>query len=78
VARGFESKSVASQQESAFGELRRERAPVDAAKQERRRGLELTRADLVRQLGSTAAAPRRKALQSALEALDAELTRLEA
>jgi len=76
LARGFESKSVASQQESAFGELRRDPVPGDAAKQERRRGLDLTRADLARQLESTTAAPRRAALESAIRALDEELASL--
>jgi hypothetical protein len=76
MARGFESKSVSSQQESAFGEIDRERATVDAEKQERRRRLELTRADLSRQLESAPAGSRREALESALAALDRELKAL--
>lgn len=74
MARGFESKSVTSQQESAFGAISRERGPIDPVKQQRR---ELTRADLARQLEATSSAPRREALQKALEAIDSELSALD-
>ena len=76
MARGFESKSVASQQESAFGEMDRERRAVDPQLQERRRRLVLTRADLRRQLAAARAEAHRVTLQRALEAVEGELATL--
>jgi len=78
MARGFESKSVADQQEAAFG-LRRERVepkedPVRAA---RRRKLELAHADVVRRLAQAEAPAHREGLERALSALEAELASLD-
>jgi hypothetical protein len=74
VARGFESKSVADQQEAAFG-LRREPAtpPVDPVRAARRRTLELARADVARRLELAQAPAHREGLEKALAALDAVL-----
>jgi hypothetical protein len=77
MARGFESKSVADQQEAAFG-MQRERAepkedPVRAA---RRRKIELARVDVARRLAQAQSPAHRQGLERALAALDAELAEL--
>lgn len=77
MARGFESKSVADQQESA--EARnpsREDAPPDPALLARKRGLELSRADIRRRLGLARADAHRQMLERALRALDDEIASL--
>jgi len=72
VARGFESKSVADQQEAAlaFRRPRRDGDPVPTAK---RRRLELARADILKRLETAHAPAHREMLERALAALDAEL-----
>jgi hypothetical protein len=77
MARGFESKSVADQQESALEtpRLANERV-VDPAVQQKRRGLELGRADVLRQLETARAEGHREVLKKALDAIDKELKRL--
>ena len=71
MARGFESKSVADQQESA--QARRQKRPsgetVDAARLVRRRQLELARADIERRLKVAVAPAHRQMLERALRAL---------
>ena len=77
MARGFESKSVADQQESALEAPRPANERVlDPATQQRRRGLELGRADVLRQMESARAEGHRAVLQKALDAIDKELKRL--
>ena len=70
MARGFESKSVTDQQESAFEEAgRREPGPPP-----KRRKLELARADLLNRIEAAGDNDRyRKMLQGALAAVDKEL-----
>ena len=77
MARGFESKSVADQQESALATPR----PVDdrvadPATQQKKRGLELGRADVLRQMESARAEGHRDVLKRALDAIEKELKRL--
>jgi len=74
MARGFESKSVANQQESAFeGSAPR----GDAGPPAKQRKLELARADLLNRIEAAGANDRyRKMLQSALAAVDKELAGL--
>jgi hypothetical protein len=78
MARGFESKSVADQQEAALA--RRERDPArpvaDPVRAAHRRKLELTRTDLLRRLSQAEAAGHRELLQLSLAAVDAELAKL--
>jgi hypothetical protein len=69
MARGFESKSVADQQESALSP----RAPGERGPDPRRRGLELARADVVRRLQAAPDGPLRQTLQRALDELDQRL-----
>jgi hypothetical protein len=74
MARGFESKSVADQQEAAMNARpRNEKRPEDA----RRRSLELARADVTKRLEAATSAPHREMLQRALADLDARLRETE-
>jgi hypothetical protein len=76
MARGFESKSVASQQDER-DQPTSERAPVgDPALLARRRRLELGRADVLRQLQTAHAGAHREMLERALAALDKDLEAL--
>ncbi len=78
MARGFESKSVADQQEEAQNRRRGRdgdngRDPALLAK---KRTLELARADVLRKLESVTAAGHREMLKRALAAVDADLAKL--
>jgi hypothetical protein len=77
MARGFESKSVADQQASAFDEGRGSGGsggePILSAK---RRRLELSRASVLQQLELARADPHKEMLRRALEDLDRELAAL--
>lgn len=77
MARGFESKSVADQQESALESSRpaRERS-ADPLVQQKKRGLELGRADVLRQMEAARADGHRQVLKKALDAIEKELKRL--
>jgi hypothetical protein len=75
VARGWESKSVESQQDDA-ARRKEVRPPLTAEQQERlvrRRTLELSRARLTADLDRASAAPHRRMLERALADLDAQL-----
>ena len=77
MARGFESKAVAEQQESAqapppLGE----EAPPDTAMLARRRRLEMSLVDIKRRLGVAHADANRQILERALRALDDEIASL--
>jgi hypothetical protein len=74
MARGFESKSVADQQEAAMNP----RAPGDRGPDPRRRSLELARTDVMRRLEAAGSGPLREMLQRALTDLEERLRRLEA
>ena len=69
MARGFESKSVADQQEAA----QNPRAVGDKGLEPRRRSLELARADIRHRLESAPQGPMREMLQRALSDLDGRL-----
>ena len=76
MARGFESKSVADQQE-AKDWVREQTGPRAAPGIiARRRRLELSRVDIVRQLESARVAAHRQMLERALAALDQQLAEL--
>ena len=69
MARGFESKSVADQQEAALNPR-----PVGEKNADpRRRSLELARSDVMRRLGAAPPGPLRETLQRALDDLDRRL-----
>lgn len=72
MARGFESKSVADQQEEAQRPRSEEDVP-DPAAITRRRKLEMARVDVLRQLEAAHAEAHREMLRRALAALDKDL-----
>jgi hypothetical protein len=72
MARGFESKSVADQQEEAQ-RPRPEGDVPDPAAVTRRRKLEMARVEVVRQLEAAHAEAHREMLRRALAALDKDL-----
>ena len=74
MARGFESKSVADQQEEAQRPRSEEDVP-DPAAVTRRRKLEMARVEVVRQLEAAHAEAHREMLRRALAALDKDLGR---
>jgi hypothetical protein len=77
MARGFESKSVADQQESAQAPSpARDDATPDPAQLARKRRLELSRADVQRRLATARAEAHRQMLERALRALDDEIASL--
>jgi len=77
MARGFESKSVADQQESASAPSpSRDEAAPDPALIARKRRLELSRADVKRRLAVARVDAHREMLQRALRALDEEIAQL--
>jgi hypothetical protein len=76
MARGFESKSVADQQEEAERGPRAEGELEDAAVVLKRRKLELARADVLHQLEAARAEAHKEMLRRALAALDKELSAL--
>ena len=77
MARGFESKSVADQQEGAEGsQSSRSDAPSDPARLAKKRRLELSRADIKRRLGLARADAHCQMLERALRALDEEIASL--
>ncbi len=79
MARGFESKAVADQQESAArpGSEAGEGDAPDAARLTRRRRLELARIDVSRRLEAATAPPHREMLSRALAALESEIAGLD-
>jgi len=78
MARGFESKAVADQQESA--QVRRQARPregaVDTARLVRRRQLELARADVERRMKAAVAPAHKQMLERALRALNDDVAGL--
>lgn len=78
MARGFESKSVADQQESAqVASPGRDEASLDPARLARKRRIELSRADVLTRLATARAEAHRQMLERALRALDEELASLQ-
>jgi hypothetical protein len=78
MARGFESKSVADQQEESQNR-RPAREPAegrDPALLAKRRTLELGRADVLKKLETVTAAPHKEMLKRALASLESDLAKL--
>ena len=73
MARGFESKSVADQQEAAFNP----RPSGERIPSARRRSLELARIDVARRLELATSDPLRDMLKRALVDLDARIRELD-
>lgn len=76
MARGFESKSVESQQTEGYSEKKRRLSAEEAERAGRRESLELSRARVVRELEGATSELRKTALRNALEFLDGELKKL--
>jgi len=78
MARGFESKSVADQQEAAHDKPRRrgEAEEPDPAVLLKRRRLELARTDVLHHLETARAEPHKEMLRRALAALEKDLSDL--
>ena len=78
MARGFESKSVADQQEAAQERRRAPKAGApDPERVAQRRRLELARVDIERRLAVAVAPAHRQMLERALRALGDELAALD-
>lgn len=73
MARGWESKSVESQQSDDFDEPARAMSPDEAERAKNRERLELSRVRVARELQSATSPVHRTALKNALEFLDDEL-----
>jgi hypothetical protein len=76
MARGWESKSVEAQQEARAEQAGRAEPAVSpelAARLERRRTLELTRARALADLATASAPAHRRMLEAAIRALDEQL-----
>ena len=77
MARGFESKSVESQQaEERAGKKEGKKSRADMDRESRRHSLEMSRRRIVSELASTKSEMRRKTLEAALKHLDDQLTKL--
>jgi hypothetical protein len=75
MARGWESKSIESQQDDALRrqDLKPALTPGERATAQQRATLALTRARLTADLGRATALPHRRMLERALAAVDAQL-----
>ena len=75
MARGWESKSVESQQDDAARrkDLKPALTPAERASVQQRAALVLTRARLTADLGRATALPHRRMLEGALAEVDAQL-----
>lgn len=77
MARGWESKSVESQQiEERSYDTRSKPDPAEVERARRRDGLEMSRRRVMNELGNARSDVHRAALQAALEHLDRELSNL--
>ncbi|HXK11953.1 MAG TPA: hypothetical protein VMT70_20105 [Vicinamibacteria bacterium] len=77
MARGFESKSVADQQEGdRLTSSGREEPTLDPVRLARKRRLELSRADVLTRLAAARAGAHREMLERALRALEEEIASL--
>lgn len=80
MARGWESKSVESQMESAREIGSRPRRPLTQEEQkaaQERQGLALSRADLMRRIAASASPRYTRLLQQALQEVEEKLARTE-
>ena len=77
MARGFESKSVESQQAEVFERGTRERqSPEEIERRSKRESLEMSRRRVQGELSAARSAVHRTALENALRYLDDELSKL--
>ena len=77
MARGFESKSVESQQSDRFDRPERRQEPAeDIERRQKRDSLELSRSRVLRELEGARTPVHRAALENALSFLDGELRKV--
>ncbi len=76
MARGWESKSVESQQSETVDEGRPRLSAEEAERARKRESLELSRSRITRELEGAKTATHRAALENALRFLDEELGKL--
>jgi hypothetical protein len=76
VARGWESKAIEQQQDEA-GRRGEAQGPREPSATDRRRGLELARAQIVARRDAARTPAQRDAVSQALEAVDREIAALE-
>jgi len=76
MARGWESKSVESQQGEARETSRGKKTQQQIERDQRRHTLEMSRRRIVGELASTKSPMRRSSLEAALKHLDEELAKL--
>ena len=76
MARGWESKSVESQQDEGRVKRREKKSAEDIQRDQRRHTLEMSRRRIVTELASTKSPMRRASLEAALKHLDSELANL--
>jgi hypothetical protein len=75
MARGFESKAVAAQQELADAHLAGRAVPADPARATRLKRLALARVDVAHRMQSASVPAHRELLERTLAALDEEIER---
>jgi hypothetical protein len=73
MARGFESKSVESQQTETLTEKKERLTPAEVERKQKRESLELSRTRILNELANARSDVHRTALQNALKYLDDEL-----
>jgi len=76
MARGWESKSVESQQVEAPAAKREKKSQKEIERDQRRHTLEMSRRRILTELQSTKSPMRRSSLEAALKHLDDELAKL--
>jgi len=76
MARGWESKSVESQQTEGRTNKGDRKSAEDVERQQRRHTLEMSRRRIVGELANTKSPMRRTSLEAALRHLDEELAKL--
>jgi hypothetical protein len=76
MARGWESKSVESQQSEPLEAPREVLAPEEQERRQKRQSLELSRGRVARELDTARTSVHRSALENALRYLDDELRKL--
>jgi len=76
MARGFESKSVESQQSEIRTKTRDKKSAAELQLDRRRHTLEMSRRRIANEIATTKSPMRRSSLEAALKHLDAELGKL--
>ena len=76
MARGWESKSIESQQNEPLEARYRKKSADEISRERQRHSLEMSRRRIVSELQITQSPGRRASLEAALQHLDAELAKL--